>query len=53
MAVVQAQWAYREKQGSLTMKEIFNKVDPHSDDVITESELYAVRTAIVCKLCGC
>jgi hypothetical protein len=40
--VSQAQWAYREKWGSLTMKEIFNKMDSDSDDVITESELYAV-----------
>ena len=44
--MVQAQWAYREKWGSLTMKEIFNKMDSDNDDVITESELYAVRTAV-------
>ena len=45
--MVQAQWAYREKWGSLTMKEIFNKMDSDNDDVITESELYAV---LQCKL---
>lgn len=37
-----SQWAYKEKWGSLTMKEIFDKMDSDNDQNITQSELYSV-----------
>ena len=46
--MVQAQWAYREKWGSLTMKQIFDKMDSDHDGVVTESELYSVSTSTFC-----